>query len=291
MLPLVSTLVVRSTALRPSPSQIPSVTVMKLRGATKTPPAILVEVERLNPIEAEAWKLQPVIDILRDGGVGIIPTDTSFAFVCDVHSRQGVEKIFQLKNVQRQRKPLSLLCKDISTIAKYTAGINKNIFRILKATLPGPYTFILPATHEVPKVFLEHKHHSRTWKRREVGVRMPDDPICLEILRSLESPLLCGSVPKGPAGAPDAAAEAIAAAARGEDEAAEAEADLLWASPSRLANEPAVIYERWKRNVDFIVDAGPIASDRLSTVVDIMGAAPVVLREGAGDVGVVLAGV
>mmetsp|Transcript_14167 Transcript_14167/g.20011 ORF Transcript_14167/g.20011 Transcript_14167/m.20011 type:complete len:180 (-) Transcript_14167:407-946(-) len=141
---------------------------LKSASRTKSPSCLEIEVDEFSD---DLWKLTPVVEILKDGGVGILPTDTCYVFCCDVHSRRGVDKIFQLKQYVGRRKPLSLLCKDISSISKHSDGVDKELFKILKKVLPGPFTFILPANHEVPRVLLEHKKHKKTWKRREVGMR------------------------------------------------------------------------------------------------------------------------
>ncbi|CAM9948418.1 unnamed protein product [Discosporangium mesarthrocarpum] len=155
---------------------------MKGRGGTMEQ-AIYLEIEQ----DADWWKLDQAAEVLRAGGLGVVPTDTCYTFACDVHSRRGVERIFELKNMQGQKKPLSLLCRDLATISKYTNGIDKARDDILKGTLPGPFTYILPATNEVPRVLLEHKHHKKTWKRREIGVRMPENPVLLELLRLVDT--------------------------------------------------------------------------------------------------------
>ncbi|CAM9743273.1 unnamed protein product [Chrysoparadoxa australica] len=251
------------TPLSP-PSREGSTLLEAKRGGTKAPHKCL-EIECLE--ESDYWKLEPALDILRAGGLGVIPVDSCYVFACDIHSRGGVEKIFTLKKFAAQKKPLSLLCNSISTINQYTGGVDKSLFKRLKKALPGPYTLILPATHEVPRVLLQHKAHKKTWKRREIGVRMPDQPICLKILQGLESPLLCSSVPHANASDED----------EGEDD----------HTPVR---DPVELLT-WKKNpkVDFIVDAGVVepqpgfTSIGFSTVVDFMGPEPLVIREGLGD--------
>eukprot|EP00667_Euglena_gracilis_P018398 EG_transcript_19536 len=207
---------------------------------------LLIEIEG----SWEFNKLQIAKDILQQGGLGIIPTDTSYAFVCNVHSRQGVERIFQIKNVTNEKKPLSILCKDISTISKYAAELTNQNYKLLKRCLPGPYTFILPASNEVPRVWLNHKSHEKTWKRKEIGVRMPDDEVCQALLGLLDAPLLCSTVE------PD----------KGLD--------------------PFVIEESYHNQLDFIVAAGVRGSDfgEFSSVVDITTETPRLIRKGLGDV-------
>lgn len=204
----------------------------------------------------DLWRLEPVFELLRDpsrGAVGILPTDTSYAFVCNLHSRAGVERIYALKKTPPSvRKPLSLLCRNHSTIQRYTTVMDKRTFKVLRSLLPGPYTFILPATHEVPRVMIENRTHRKMWKRREVGIRWPREPHCQAVMDALDGvALLASSVP-------DIDSE--------EDE---------------LAGDPAKILAQWERQVDFIISAGSLSSDMKSTVVDVLRGWQV-LREGLG---------
>jgi len=192
-----------------------------------------------------------VVDILRDGGLGVIPTDTCYMFVTPVDSRKGVERIYTIKEVESyKRKPLTLLCKDISQISTYTTATNfKSTFKMLKALLPGPYTFIFPATNDLPRVILEHKNRSaKTWKRRQIGVRIPSDDICREVIQELGKPLLCAGVPRND--------DSYSAATQAQD--------------------------MYGNLIDFIVDAGP-RQQVFSTVVDWSVEEPCILREGAGS--------
>ena len=153
---------------------------------------------RIEDVHTDLYKLESIVEVLRAGGVGVIPTDTCYSFVTSLSSREGLERLMRLKGISGQKKPLSLLCKDVSTIAKYTTALTdqKWVFKLLKSSLPGPFTFILPASKEVPKLILENERHVRRWKRKEIGVRLPDDAICEYILGATDEPLLCGSVPE-----------------------------------------------------------------------------------------------
>ncbi|CAM9535960.1 unnamed protein product, partial [Ectocarpus sp. 12 AP-2014] len=118
-------------------------------GTKQKKAALYIQIEDL---ESDSWRLVEAGNILRNGGVGVIPTDTCYTFACDILSRKGVERILQIKNEQGRHKPLSLLCKDISTMNTYAKGIDKALFKTMKAALPGPFTFILPSTNEVRRV-------------------------------------------------------------------------------------------------------------------------------------------
>ena len=113
-------------------------------------------------------------------GVGVIPTDTQHAFVTSMSSKHGTRRIYELKGVALdRRKPLSLLCSDLSMASQYCdmTAVPRRWFQAMKSCLPGPYTFILRASAAVPRVLLEHKSHAKVWKRREVGIRVPKNSI------------------------------------------------------------------------------------------------------------------
>ena len=109
-----------------------------------------------------------------------------------------MEKLMALKGISGKKKPLSVLCKDIPTISAYTSDLSdqKWVYKLLKNTLPGPFTYILPASKEFPKLILKSDGHVKRWKRKEVGVKMPSDAICAYIMDALDEPLICGSVPE-----------------------------------------------------------------------------------------------
>lgn len=163
--------------------------------ASKKTSAKVVQIE--HPI-SESWKMDGILDILRNGGVGVVPTDTSYAFVTPINSNEGVLRLMKLKDNSGRNKPFSVLCKDFSMISYYTSSITQEkwVYKLLRTCLPGPFTFILPASKEVPKVVLDHRKHGlKTWRRKEIGVRIPDDSILQYILENMDVPLLSGSVP------------------------------------------------------------------------------------------------
>ena len=194
----------------------------------------------LDPDYPEVWKLAPVLGVLRDGGLGVIPTDTNYAFCCLVGQRGALERLYQIKDMARQ-KPLSIVCRDLQMVSEYTRGFPHQAFRTVRRCLPGPYTFILNANSQLPKVMLR--------KRREVGVRIPDDPVVTALMEELDVPLVCSSV-------------------RTDDES-------FW-------NRPAEIAERYGKRLDFVVDAGERLAEP-STVVDLTGEESEVIRVGKGD--------
>ena len=183
------------------------------------------------------------VEILRSGGVGVYPTDTTYGLGCDLYSKRSTDRVYQIKGMDKSH-PMSFLCSDLSEVARYAVVENRN-YRILRHHLPGKYTFILPASREVPKVVQS--------KRRTVGVRIPDSPVCLALVRELGHPLITTTATR------------------------EIE------SEKSSANDPDEVMRVFGRLVDVFLDAGAIY-EQPSTVVDLTGSEPVVVREGSGDV-------
>ena len=113
----------------------------------------------IQDIHSDTWRLDEVVEILKDGGVGVIPTDTCYSFVTQLNSRNGVERLMKIK--AGGKKPLSVICKDLSMIATYTNEVSnlKWVYKLLKNTLPGPFTYIMPSSSMVPKMIVDRKHH------------------------------------------------------------------------------------------------------------------------------------
>ena len=176
---------------------------------------------------------------LRAGGVVIYPTDTLYGMGCDALNPQAINRVYNIKKLNK-RKPLSLLCSDLEQIAKY-AHINEQAYTLLKRLLPGPYTFILPATKLVPRVVVN--------KQRKVGIRVPNNEICLGIIRELGNPLMNTS--------------------------ADYETD-------EELNEPELI-KTYYRDADMLIDCGSVELCQ-SSVIDLSGATPTVIRYGKGNV-------
>jgi len=199
---------------------------------------VIVEID---PTEPEPWLVARAADVLRKGGVAIIPTDTVYGLACGISHDKAIKRIYSLKDMD-PKKPLAVLVGDMTTVGVYARGVTTQYFRLLKRVLPGPYTFIFDATSEVPKIMLR--------KRRTIGVRMPDHPITLALLEELDEPLLTTSV-RTP--------------------------DDHWVI------EPLEVESTLDDRVDVVVDGGPLVAQP-STVVDLSGSEPVLVREGKGDV-------
>ncbi|MBF0453512.1 MAG: threonylcarbamoyl-AMP synthase [Magnetococcales bacterium] len=178
-------------------------------------------------------------EIIRNGGVAVFPTDTNYGLGCLVSNRKGVERIMKIKRLPSSHQ-LSILVPDLSGISRY-ARVNNQTYRLLKRFLPGPYTFILDSTREVPKSILP--------KRKTIGLRIPDHAICLALLQELNEPLLSTSF-------------------RLPDE--------------EILSDPEQIAEKIQGRVELVIDGG-ILPEKPSTIVDMTGGAPVVLRAGSGS--------
>jgi len=195
----------------------------------------------VHPDNPQPRLLKQAVQILHGGGIAAIPTDSSYALVCHLDDKAAAEQLRRIRGVD-DRHHLTLLCRDLSELASY-ARVDNRQYRLLKAATPGPFTFILEATREVPR---RVSHPSR----RTIGLRVPEHPVTTALLELLGQPLLATTLI-----APD-----------------EAEA----------MNDPARIRDRYEKVVQAIVDAGACPM-RPTTVVDLTGAAPVLVRRGRGD--------
>ena len=142
---------------------------------------------RIHPQNPQPRMLSQVADCLKSGGVIIYPTDTIYGLGCDIYQPKAIERICKIKNLDPQKAQLSFICRDLSHLSDYTKSIDTPLYRVLKNYLPGPYTFILPASKEVPKLLKS--------KKDTVGIRVPDNVICSSILETLGNPILSASLP------------------------------------------------------------------------------------------------
>lgn len=192
---------------------------------------------KMYPTSINARFIEELVDALRDGGVIVIPTDTRYALACDALSNRAIERICKLKGIDPKKHPLSIVCADMSQASEY-AMIDNRAFKILRETLPGPYTYILPTTPRLPKAFKG---------RREVGVRVPDNEIARELARELGNPLMTSTV-SWPGADDD---------------------DTLM---------PAAIADALEREVDYVVDAGDSTPALTSIIDLTDSTSPVTLR-------------
>lgn len=186
--------------------------------------------------------VRKVVDVLRDGGIIIYPTDTVYGLGCDITNVKAVEKIARLKGINIEKSNFSFVCSDLSHISDYTKPISNTVFKLMKKNLPGPFTFILAANNNVPRYF--------KGKKKTVGIRVPDNNIIREIVLELGNPIMSTSI-------------------RDEDEIIE------------YTTDPELIYEKYQEIVDIVIDGG-YGELVPSTVVDCTGDAIEIVREGKG---------
>ncbi|HMT96074.1 MAG TPA: L-threonylcarbamoyladenylate synthase [Ferruginibacter sp.] len=154
-----------------------------LRNATP----IILMLLRIHPQNPQPRLIQQVADCLLQGGVVIYPTDSVYGIGCNIFEHKAIERIARIKNADPKKHLLTLLCSDLSHLSEYTKSINTPLYRMLKSYLPGPFTFILPASKMVPR-FLQSK-------RSTIGLRVPDNEICRKMLQAVGHPVLSASLP------------------------------------------------------------------------------------------------
>jgi len=197
-----------------------------------------VEIQQIDLDHPHKRLLLHAARILENGGLIVYPTDTIYGLGADLFSKGAMERIFKLKKASRQ-KLLSFICPDLASVADW-AYVPTSAFRVLRRVTPGPYTFVLRASKQVPKILLQ--------KRSTVGIRIPDSAVALGLVRELGRPLLSTSVPQG------------------EDD---------------YFTDPLVIAETFRHEIELILDAGVLAN-LPSTIVDLSGPSPEIIRRGAG---------
>ncbi len=141
----------------------------------------------LHPLNPQPRMLKQIAECLKSGGIIIYPTDTIYGLGCDIYNHKAIERICKIKNVDPQKAQLSFICRDLSNLSDFTSSIDTPLYRMLKTYLPGPYTFILPASKQVPKILKS--------KKDTIGLRVPDNIICQSILETLGNPILSASLP------------------------------------------------------------------------------------------------
>lgn len=141
----------------------------------------------IHPINPQQRLVKQVAECLKSGGVIVYPTDTIYGLGCDISQQKAIERICKIKNIDPQKAQLSFICKDLSNLSEYTKSIDTPLYRMLKNYLPGPYTFILPASKQVPKILQS--------KKSTIGLRVPDNVISHDILNELGNPILSASLP------------------------------------------------------------------------------------------------
>lgn len=196
---------------------------------------------QIHPENPQPRLIKQVVECLKDGGVIIYPTDTIYGLGSDIMQHKTIEKICQIKNIDPQKAQLSFICSDLSHLSDYTKSIDTPLYRMLKNYLPGPFTFILPASKQVPKILQS--------KKSTIGLRIPDNVICQQILTALGNPILSTSLP----------------------------GEMV-----EEYTDPEIIHEKFEHQVDFVIDGG-IGGMTPSTIVDCTTDEWTILRQGLGD--------
>lgn len=202
----------------------------------------MAELIKMYPENPNSKDIQYIAKILRDGGLVIYPSDTVYALGCDITNIKALEKVALIKGVKLEKANFSFVCPDLSNLSDYVRQIDTKTFKILKRALPGPYTFILPGNNNLPSVFK---------KKKEVGIRVPDNSITQGIVLALGNPIISTSI-------------------YDEDEVIE------------YMTDPELIFEKWEKLVDVVVDGG-YGDNVASTVIDLTGDEPILIREGKGS--------
>lgn len=195
----------------------------------------------IHPVNPQARLVRQAVDCIRDGGVMVYPTDSAYALGCAVGNKSGMERIARIRQIDNKHN-FTLVCRDLSEIATY-ARVDNSSYRLLKAYTPAPYTFILKATSEVPRL-LQHP------KRKTIGIRVPDHPVVAALLAELDAPLLSSS--------------------------------LLMPGETEPLFDVDEISRRLQHQVDVVIDSG-FCGLEATTVVDLEDGVPQVLRIGKGD--------
>lgn len=198
---------------------------------------MLISINSQNP---QMRLIKKAVEIIREGGLVIYPTDTVYGLGCALSNKKGIERIYAIKR-QNKKQPLSFICADLKDISTY-ARVSDPAYKTLKHFLPGPYTFILEASRLVPKIILP--------KRKTTGIRVPDNAICLALVKELGEPVINSSVKN--------------------------ESD-------EFISDPRIIEEKFRHQVDLVIDGGILASEP-SSVISLIEDEIEVIRTGKGDV-------
>ena len=197
---------------------------------------------RINPEKPNYDEIAKVVECLRNGGVVIYPTDTVYGIGCDINKQRAVERVCKIKGIDPEKANFSFICSDLSHLSDFTKPISTSVYKVMKKALPGPFTFILEANNNVPKLFRS--------KKKTVGIRIPKNNICFEIVKQLGNPIMSTSV-------------------HDDDELIE------------YTTDPELIHDKYKDLVDIVI-AGGYGNNQASTVVDCSEGEFDILRQGLG---------
>lgn len=201
---------------------------------------MLLHIHQDNP---DSRQIKQVVKCLKNGGVIIYPTDTVYAFGCDVYNKKAMEKLCRIKGVDIKKHNLSFICYDLSHIADFSKHLDTATYKLMKKTLPGPYTFILKANSSIPKLFKN--------KKKEIGIRIPDNNIPREIVKELGNPIVTTSV---------------------KDD------DMV----IEYSTDPELIHEYFGNKVDLVISGG-YGEGKPSSIIKCTDSFPKIIRKGKGD--------
>ena len=202
---------------------------------------MLINIHQQNP---SPRKIQKIVNCLKNNGVIIYPTDTVYAFGCDIYNKKAMERLCQIKGVDIKKHNLSFICYDLSHISNFTKQLENNTYKLMKKTLPGPYTFILNANSSIPKLFKN--------KKKEIGIRVPDNNIARNIVKELGNPIITTSVK---------------------------DKDTL----IEYTSDPELIHNILRDQIDIVIDGG-YGENKPSTVINLTQNEAIILREGKGSI-------
>jgi len=197
---------------------------------------------RIYPENPDPGRIRKVVEVLDQGGIIIYPTDTVYAIGCDIKANKSIEKIARMKGLDPRNPDMSLIFHDMSQLSEYTTIRDNSVFKLLKRNLPGPFTFIVQANNQIPKLFKN--------KKKTVGIRIPDNTIVLELVRELGRPIITTSIHD-----PDEVIE--------------------------YTTDPELIYEKYNDIAEIVIDGG-YGRNEASTVVDCTTDEFTILRQGLG---------
>jgi tRNA threonylcarbamoyl adenosine modification protein (Sua5/YciO/YrdC/YwlC family) len=198
----------------------------------------------IHPDNPDPRKIAQVVDCLKEGGIIVYPTDTVYSFGCDMLNTKALEQLARIKQVKLEKANFSLVCHDLSNLTEYSKQLSNPVFKLMRNSLPGPYTFILEASKAIPKIFSDRK--------KTVGIRVPDNAIARAIVLALGHPIVATSV-------------------HDEDTVLE------------YTTDPELIYEKFNKLVDIVIDGGP-GGFEASTIIDCTNDEIRVVREGKGSI-------
>jgi len=187
-------------------------------------------------------RIRKVVDVLEEGGIVVYPTDTVYAIGCDIKANKSIEKIARLKGMNPDNPDMSLIFHDMSQLSEYTVIRDNSLFKLLKRNLPGPFTFIVEANKQIPKLFKN--------KKKTVGIRIPDNNIVMELVRELGRPIITTSIHD-----PDEVIE--------------------------YTTDPELIYEKYRDFAEIVINGG-YGRNEASTIVDCTSEEPEIIRQGLG---------